>query len=62
MRIAVSREQIAQRARALLAPAYGLNLDLFTFSNTGSGVILLIKSDVVRSGAWDLETHATVCL
>ena len=32
MRIAVSRERIAQRARELLAHTYGPNLDRFTFS------------------------------
>jgi hypothetical protein len=33
-RIAVSREQIAQRERALLAHAYVPILDLYTFSST----------------------------
>ena len=36
MRIAVSHEQIAQRALALLAHTYGPNLDRYTFSTRHS--------------------------
>ena len=42
MWIAVSREQIAQRARALLAPAYGPILDQFTFSSTKFSILNLV--------------------
>jgi hypothetical protein len=49
IRIAVSREWIAQRTRELLAHTYGINLSPITFSTKFSTCVYTLKSQVVAT-------------